>query len=301
MKALISYVSHRAELLPLLLQLVKKCKKFVLEEPMTVELKKLLSGEMNVKEYVMWADTTFPVYTTHFAKILLDLKSKGVEILPVEPYLEVIEGIHRAVEENRYEEYVKDEVVQKVLKAERAATGALIEYQKAFMSRDFDLVVESTLKFAKADANRFVLRDEMRARKIAEIDGEYTVEAGQMHFLLEDMLKDLIDEVKSVNLVEKAAEIAGIKYVKNPGNELTEMYIREIAGENFEGDEELLAAQALVYISLLKKEEMLPTAREPFPHLKNEVTCAKIAKSMNYGECRKFIERVWFKKDEVTG
>jgi len=48
----------------------------------------------------------------------------------------------------------------------------------------------------------------------------------------------------------------------------------------------------------VKKEEMLPTEDEPFPHLKNEVMCAKIAKSMSYRGCRRFMEATWFKKSE---
>jgi hypothetical protein len=295
MQVLIAFVSHRVEFLPILLRLVRKCKNFVLEEPMTLELNKLLSGEMDIDEYIMWVNTPFPVYTLHLMRALLDLKNRGLKVLPVEPYLQIVEGIHEAVEANRYDEYVKNEVVQKVLKVEREATGALIEYHEAFMSRDFDSVVEATLKFAKADAKRFVLRDKMRADKIAEINENCLVEAGQIHFLLEEELKNRaeVSNVDSVNIVEKVANTLGIDYVKNPGNELTEIYIKEIIGEEFNGDVELLAAQALIYITLVSKEEMVPEEGQ-FPHLLDEVKCAKIARSMSYDNCRKFMNRVWF-------
>jgi len=296
---LIIYTSHRVELLPLLVNAVKRHKFFVLEEPETEELKKLLSGEMSAGEYTLWMDTPFPKYTEKLAETLLKIKDE-VEILAVEPYLQIIEGVHRAVEENTYDEYIKNRTVRKVLEAEKKATGALLEYQEAFMARDFDLVVEKTIKFARADAERFVLRDRMRAEKIASIEEtNMAIEAGQIHFLMEIYLKDSLREVdvKSVNLVHKAAEEAGIRYVKNPGNELTEYFIREIAGlENSDVDCELLASQALVYITVVSKEEILPSEKERFPHLIDEVRAARLARSLGYRGCRKFVEKVWFGK-----
>ncbi len=298
---LITYTSHRVELLPLLRRELEGYKCFVLEEPETEELKRLLSGEMTGKEYAMWMDTPFPVYTEKLAELLLELKERNVKILAVEPYLQVIEGIHRAVDEGRYEEYVKDKIVRKVLEVERKATKALLEYQEAFMSKDFDLVVEKTLEFARADAERFVLRDRIRAERICEISQkipetpDFAVEAGQIHFLLEKYLENCMP-TRSVNLVEIASKMAGIKYVKNPGNELTEHFIREIEGMESDADCELLAAQALVYITIVSKEEMLPSESCRFPHIIDEVRAARIARSLTYRGCRKFVEEAWFKR-----
>ncbi len=290
----IIYTPHRVEFLPLFSQQLKRFRVLVLEEPETIELRKLLSGEISAEEYAKWVDTGFPVYTTYLAKFLIDISNK-IKILAVEPYLQVIEGIHLAVEEGRYDEYVKDELVQKVLRVERKATAKLLEYQEAFMTKDFERVVNSVIEFARADAERFVLRDRLRAKKIAEIESrDFAVEAGQIHFLLELELREL-REVESVNLVEIASKIEGLKYIKNPGNELTEIYIKEFAGLSKEdADEELLAAQSLVYITLIRKDEMLPNKKK-FPHLIDEIKCAKMARSLSYNQCKKFVENVWFK------
>ncbi len=302
---LIIFTSHRVELLPLLSRCIEDYKCLVLEEPETEELKQLLAGKMSAKEYAMWMDTPFPAYTEKLAEVLLKIR-KRKKVLAVEPYLQVIEGIHKAVEEGRYEEYVKDGVVKRVLEVERKATKALLDYQEAFMSKDFDLIVENTVRFARADAERFVLRDRMRAERIVEVvelsgvpDNEFAIEAGQIHFLLESFLRETLEKsIGSLNLVEVAAREAGIKYVKNPGNELTEYYIKEIVGLNFKErkDCELLAAQALVYITIVKKEEMLPTESCKYPHILDEVRAAKIARSLGYEGCRRFVERVWFRE-----
>ncbi len=290
------YTSHRVEYIPLFAQQLKNCNALALEEPETVELKKLLSKSMDIEEYVKWVDTTFPTYTFHFAKFLLKISDK-LKIYPIEPYLQIIEGIHNSVEEGKYEEYIKKPEVKKVLNVERKATAALLEYQEAFMRKDFDMMVENTLKFAKADAERFVLRDKMRSKKLLSVESNtLAVEAGQIHFLLEHELSNET-KVESVNLIELASKKIGIKYIKNPGNELTEIYIKDIIGFNEKSDLdlELLAAQALVYITIVKKEEMLPDSNE-FPHLIDEVKCAKFARSLSYNKCKKFVESVWFKR-----
>ncbi len=288
--SLLVFTSHRVEYLSLLQQLLRNYKTLVLEEPETPELKKLLSGEMRAEEYVKWIDTPFPVYTLHLARFLVDV-SRSKKIVAVEPYLQIIEGIHDAVEKGIYDEYVKNPEVQRVLRVERKATQALLEYQETFMKKDFDAAVEATIRFAKADAERFVVRDEMRMEVLSEIvrREKALIEAGQIHFLLKEL------GIECVNLVELASKKLGIKYIKNPGNVLTEHYIVEIVDRADEVDEELLAAQALVYITIVKKEEMLPTEEKRFPHLLDEVMCARLSRSLSYEQCRKFVERVWFR------
>ncbi|AEA47803.1 hypothetical protein [Archaeoglobus veneficus] len=289
---LVVFVSHRVEFLPLFEEEAKKWDTIILEEPRSRELDELFKGKMGVDEYAKWLDTPFPLFTRRQAEMLVRLHRMGKRILEVEPYLQVIEGIHDAVERGQFEEYVKDERVQAVREIERRATEALIRYQEVFMQRDFDKLVDATVSFAKVDADRFRMRDYMRAKAIAEIaDNRALIEAGQMHVMLPEYLRRMGIEVKTLNLPEVAARKCGIEFVQNPGTVLTRMYI---LGKNVSEDEErLLAAQALVYISLVGKEEMVPTENSPFPHLLDETKVAKFASRLSYEDCRRFFERVW--------
>ena len=289
---LVVFVSHRVEQLPLLEELAGKYDTIVLEEPKNRELEELLEGKMDVEEYVKWLDTPFPLFTRYQAEMLLRLHRIGKKILQVEPYLEVIEGIHDAVEAGVFEEYIKDETVEAVREVERRATEAHLRYQEVFMKRNFDKLVEATVSFAKVDAERFRMRDYMRAKALSKL-GDVLVEAGQMHVLLPKCLRRMGVEVETVSLPEIAAKKCGLKLIHNPGTVLTRKYI---VGEKVNPEEEkLLAAQALVYISIVSKEEMLPTKENPFPHLIDEIRAAKFASKLSYQNCRKVFEKMWFR------
>jgi len=291
---LIVFVSHRIELLALFEKIAERYGTIVFEEPRS-ELKRLLNGEMDVEEYVKWLDTPFPLFTRYEAELILRLHSAGKKILQVEPYLEVIEGIHYAVERGEFESYIKDERVEAVRELEKRATGAHLRYQEIFMQRNFDGLVDATVSFAKADADRFRMRDYMRAKALYNLNNAL-VEAGQMHVMLPEYLRKMGVGVKTINLSEIAARRCGVKPVKNPGTVLTMKYI---FGEKIDEDEErLFAARALVYISLIKKEEMLPTPENPFPHTMDEVKVVRFADSLDYNDCKKVFERIWFKEGE---
>ncbi len=288
---LIVFVSHRIELLPLFEEFAGKYSTIVLEEPRS-ELRELLEGKMSIDEYVKWLDTPFPLFTRYEAELILRLCSAGKKILQIEPYLEVIEGMHYAIERGEFESYIKNERVKAVREMEKRATGAHLRYQEVFMQHNFDRLVEATIAFAKADAERFRMRDYMRARALSNLN-DALVEAGQMHVVLPEYLRRMGVEAETINLSEIAARRCGVEPAQNPGTMLTMNYI---LGEKIDADrEKLLAAQALVYISLIKKEEMLPTSENPFPHLIDEIKVAKFAGSLSYEDCKKVFERIWFK------
>jgi len=290
---LVVFVSHRVEQLPLLEGLAEKYDTIVLEEPKNRELKELLEGKMRVEEYVKWLDTPFPLFTRYEAEMLLRLHRIGKKILQIEPYLEVIEGIHDAVEAGVFEEYIKDETVEAVREVERRATEAHLRYQEVFMKRDFDRLVDATISFAKVDAERFRMRDHMRAKVLPKLSNAL-VEAGQMHVILPECLRRMGVEVETISLPEIAARKCGLKLIHNPGTILTRKYIM---GEKISLEEEkLLAAQALIYISVVSKEEMLPTKENPFPHLADEIRAAKFATKLSYQDCKKVFEKMWFKR-----
>ncbi len=296
---MVGFISHRVEILEEFEAEAKKYRAIILEEPENRQLYDFFDGEITLDDFIMNIDTTLPVFSRKYVELLRKLYESGVTILQVEPYLENLGKIYRAIESGEFDEIIRDKEVSRVRETERKATQAMIEYQEAFLKKDFDSIVESTINFTKADAERFRFRDYLRAQYIKKIIHEkdlstdILIEAGQIHFLLPEYLKEIMPDarVSSMNLIERVAERINLKLVENPGNKLTRKYIR---GEKVDRDEErLLAARGLLYISLTRKDEMLPTDEIPFPHLEDEKKVIEYVNSLSYEECKEKFENYW--------
>jgi hypothetical protein len=273
----------------------------ILEEPGT-NLVDLLKGRITIEEYIRNLNTTFPLFTKYQGEMLKRLYDLGKEILQIEPYLKNLERIYKAIENNEFEEVIKNPDVEAVREIEKRATEALIRYHEAFLHGDFDGVVEATINFTRADAERFRMRDYMRAKEIAKIlktgklPSKILMEAGQMHILLPEYLKKLLKEevravISTISLPERIAEKIGLELVPNPGNELTRKYI---IGEKVpENTEKLLAAKGLIYISLISKDEKMPTKENPYPHLTEEIEVSKFVNKLSYEDCKSKFEKIW--------
>ncbi len=290
---LILFTSHRVEMLPRFEEVAKDYEVIVIEEPKDERFLDMLEGRISVDSYVRSIDTSFPVYSKHQCEILRKLHSAGKRILQIDPYLEIIERIRDAVERNEFEEVVRDEKVELVRNTERDVNLAWLDYQEAFLRRDFDELVDATVRFTKADAERFKVRDRMRAEAIAEeVEGDRVlVEAGQIHVLLPRYLEEMGFEVSTLNLPETIAKELGIELYPNPGNELTKKFM---LGEDVDDDTaRLMAARGIIYVSLIPKEEMLPSEGNPYPHLLKENKIARAVSKLSYEDCRKLFHRIW--------
>lgn len=286
--------SHRVEMLKHLEQEARKNQALILEEPEDSGLYQLLEGKLDVEDYISRINTTFPVFTGKYLNLLKNLYNEGSEIVQIDPYSQNLEQIHRAIEEDRLDE-LQGKDIDTVKKVERKVTYTWLKYHQEFLEQNFDEIVKGTTLFAKADAQRFRTKDIMRAKHIARNLGSnesVLVEAGRMHFLLPELLKKMVNSsVETVDLVEKTARSCNLELVENPGNVLTEKYILD---EELSGDEaKLMAAQGLIYISLIKKEELLPTDEYPCPHLLDEIEVAEYANSLSYQQCKEEFERIW--------
>jgi len=296
--------SHRVEFLPMLRDEAISAEVIVLEEPANENLYRLFRNEITAEEYVRGLDTSFPLYTYFLSDLLKHLHQMGKKIYQIEPYLETIQKIQKSIEEGTFSEVIKDVETEKIRLIEKKAFGAFIDYQEAFMSGDFDRLVEKTIEFSRADAERFKLRDSMRFRKIVEFIErmkeeeddpalKLMIEAGSIHTSLPYSLEEVLemDYVRAVNLKETAANMIGIEFTNNPGTKLTEVFIK---GKELE-DEELktLAARSLVYISKISPEEMLPEDDNSFPHLVEELKITKEVERMDYTACKEEFERIW--------
>ncbi|MEM3495549.1 MAG: hypothetical protein QXW31_07485 [Nitrososphaerota archaeon] len=292
MKVKIAFLAHRIEFLDLLEKEIDECDSIILEEPSDLYLERFLNGDISVEEYVTYSDANFPRYMFHQAQLLKNLYMKGIKILQVEPYLEIIERIHMSIKVGKFKEYTSDPEVGRVLRTEKEAVGKLIEFQEELMRGKFDHVVEKVIQFAIKDSERFKLRDYMRAAAISKLeeDGRVLVEAGYLHVLLPVFLEKLNIEVETVNLVEEACRIINQEYCENPGDSLTKAFI---LNQTISGDARLLAAQSLVYTSLVSKDEKLPTPENLFPHLVEEINLAKKIRKMNYDECKREFQKLF--------
>jgi len=288
---LVLFTSHRVEMLPHFEDVAKDYDVVVVEEPRDERFERMLKGEITVDEYVRTLDTSFPIYSKHQCEVLRRLYGMGKKILQIDPYLETIERIREAVERGELDK-IKDERVELVQRTEREANLAWLDYNEAFLRRDFDELVDATVRFTKADAERFKVRDRMRAEEIAEsVDGDVLVEAGQIHILLPRFLEEMGFEVSTINLPETIARRLGIELYPNPGNELTKRFM---LGEDVDEEEaRLMAARGIIYISLVPKEEMLPTEEKPYPHLVEENKIAKAVSKLSYEGCKRLFYKIW--------
>ena len=263
------FTSHRVENLPFLKKEFEKSDVIVLEEPKNDLLEKVLNGEISVESYLRFVDTQFPLYTRKLIEMLKEFRGK--RILQIEPYLEEVEKLR---EENRGDERVRE--------IERKVNLAYLDYVEAFMRGDFDEIVEKVIDFAKADAERFVIRDKMRADAI---NFDCVIEAGVMHTKLAEFL-----DAETVSIPELIAEKLGVEYLEPPGNILTKSFIY-----GFDCERELLAARSLIYVTLTKKEELSPNDVE-FPHFLYEQKLIRFVNKLDYEKCERLFFKLWRRK-----
>ncbi len=292
MEVCVLFTSHRVEMLEHFKDYAMRFDEIVIEEPRDDMFKDMLEGKITVDSYVEKLNTSFPVYSKYQCEMLRYLHGLGKRIYQIEPYLEILERIHRSIE--RKEELPEDERSLKVREIERKVNEAWIDYQEAFLRKDFDALVEATVRYSKADAERFRIRDRMRAEEISRVIGDRAlVEAGQIHVLLPKYLEELGFRVSTVNLPEMISKKLGIELYLNPGNELT---IKYMLGEEVSHEEaRLLSARGIIYISLIPKKELLPSEKDPYPHLVRENKVAKTVRKLDYEDCKRLFYRIWSK------
>ena len=307
MEVEIALTSHRVEFLPMLRDEALSADVIVLEEPSNENLFRFFRNEITAEDYVRSLDTSFPLYTYFLSDLLKNLHQMGKQIYQIEPYLETIQKIQRSIEDGTFSEVTKDDATEQIRLIEKKAFGAFIDYQEAFMKGDFDLLVEKTIEFSRADAERFKYRDKLRFWRILELINEIKskeddpglkllIEAGSIHSSLPLSLERVLetDYVRSLNLKERAADIIGLKLEKNPGTRLTEVFIKN--KEIGEKELKTLAARSLVYISKITPEEMLPEGENKFPHLLEELEITKEVDQMDYNTCKEEFQKIWGKR-----
>lgn len=284
----LAFGPHRAEVLPLIRKIAAAHRALVLEEPPHPDFHRMLRRAAGLRCYLRDGDFNFPRFTLRACRLYQELHDAGVHLYQVEPYLAAARRQAAGAEP-------ATDLERRVWQYEHAATGALLNYYAAVPAGDFAAVVQAVKEFARADASRLRFRAKLRAEAVAELlrqtEGDVCVEAGYIHLILYPYLRGLAPPRTRVRshflLREPLRALFGLPWRQHlgPGDVLT---LRYTFGASPSPRDDLLAARSLVYVSLLPKEELLPCATDPYPHLSREISLLRFAGKLSLEECARY-------------
>ncbi|AEB08951.1 hypothetical protein Desac_1087 [Desulfobacca acetoxidans DSM 11109] len=293
----IGFSTHRLESLPFAHREMTQHQAIVLEEPPSPILTAVLSGEVDVEEYLWEMEAEFPEFGRQQLAILQEIWHQKRAIRQIEPYLERLVQIHDLFAQDATPaEVMARSELKEVYQMEREASAALLKFYQVSLLAPFSQVVESVQRFARQDAARFRLRDALRAQALTGLAGHFEtiyVEAGYLHLALPGELYRRLNgtgKVRSVFLLKEAARCRSPHpLVFGPGDILTihHLFRRPLTPER----EKLLAAQSLIYIKVLSKEE-IPASDSPTPHLDEELHLNQLVRRLAYEDCERLYPRL---------
>jgi len=269
-----------------------------LEEPPAPGFDRMIRGKLSVDDYLLTIDVEYPRFNREMCRLLRELHAEGKKLHQVEPFIESLVHIHEFFADGRRpDDLSRDSIHFHVYRAERAATGALLAYYQTVAAGSFENSIEAVIRFARADAARFRLRDSLRAQALASLIHEHPssyVEAGLIHYHLWRLLRERLRaraRVQPVFLADAALQALGESGpIFGPGDQLTLLYIFHPAISQPDR-EKLLAARSMIYSKILEKQEM-GDDEQPFPHLRDELACIRAVRKLSIDDCRSLFPRV---------
>lgn len=281
---------HRPETLPLLTAAMKGHDAILVEDLPGVEFDAMLDGRMPIDDYLLEVDAEYPRFSRAFCELLRERKAAGVAVRAAEPFMEELTAIHFFLAEGGNPSQISPETQRgRVYAAEKAATGALIHYYDKAMTGRFREAVAAVQQFAKADAERFRLREEMRADGLAEAAAKYKsvfVEAGDIHYGLYPELRKRLPTSSRLIFQFVTGEIArslwGRSHLYGPGDQLTLLY--RFHPESRDRRADAWGARAIIYAKVLEKEETEGES-EDFPHARSMVRTTRTVERLSITEC----------------
>ncbi|MGD2024381.1 MAG: hypothetical protein PVH42_08630 [Desulfobacterales bacterium] len=289
---------HRPEMVAFLANLMRSHDVIVLEEPPVDGFHQMLQGALAVDDYLQNLDVEYPVFSREMCYLLRRLWAEGKSLYQVEPFLEILIGIHEFFAENHRPGDLDPKSVQyPVYLAERNATGALLSYYQTVMSGSFKASIEAIIKFARLDAARFRLRDSLRVQALVPLIKNHSsvfIEAGLMHYPLWRLLRRQLPRSHRVRL-KFIADTALQKLDEKgrlfgPGDLLTLLYIFNSSITQPQR-EALLAARSLIYSKIIQKEESSQDVNL-YPHLRDELACIQMARRLSIDDCQRLFPLV---------
>ena len=301
----IGFSSHHVEVLPYAKQQFEKNEIIVLEEAPVPEFADMLDARLSIDEYIMGLDSGFPEFQRLTCALLREVYRNGRRIVQVEPYLERLLQIHERLADGATPEDIsQDPDLDVVYQAEKLATGALLDYYKRSLTAPFEKVVGAVKDFARADAARLKLREQLRARAIKPLvsgGANIYVEAGYIHYPLYGYLKKVLGHSAKVRVVYLLApvvrQLGGRRRNMGPGDILTLHYALQRPLSEDRAD--LLAGRSLIYVKLLNKDELLPGASAA-PHSADQARVNRMVDALSLEACRALFGQIRVAKREAA-
>jgi len=166
-----------------------------------------------------------------------------------------------------------------------------LAYYQTVGTGTFEKAIEAIIRFARADAARFRLRDSLRAQALVSLFQEYPssyIESGLIHYQLWRLLRDRLPShvrVQPLFLADAALKSMGAKgHLYGPGDQLTLLYIFHPTISQPEW-ERLFAARSMIYSKILEKQESDEEGGK-FPHLRDELACIRAVRQLSIDDCR---------------
>lgn len=256
----LGYTSYRLETLPFIRPMIQKFECIVLEEPTTPGFTEMLSQELDIEEYLLLTDFGFPQFAHSQCQLLQEMHAQGKTVLQIEPFLEELVRIHEFFASGGTPSEIKDGTqLREVYDLKHTWTERLLAFYRQAHSQDFSRTVAAVKDFARIDALKGRLRDEMRARALQNVFGQYQslyVEAGYIHFALLREVYCLLPEQTRMSTFYSQEDYfrprIGRRQIMGPGDILTLLYTWR---PDYQGPKaDLLAAQSLIYNKVVENQ-----------------------------------------------
>jgi hypothetical protein len=276
---------------------MQKFQCIALEEPTTPGFAEMLSQKLDIDEYLMLTDFGFPVFAYSQCRLLQELHAQGTTILQIEPFLQELVRIHEFFASGGTPaEITAGTQTREVYDLERTWTARLLAFYRQAHSKDFSRTVAAVKDFARIDALKGRLRDEMRAKALQEVFGHYQsmyVEAGYIHFALLRELYRLLPEQTRMSTFYSQEDYfrprIGRRQIMGPGDVLTLIYTWRPDYQGSRAD--LLAAQSLIYNKVVENQEIEDTTHA-CPHAEDEIQAVRLARSLDYEQCAALYKKI---------
>ena len=294
----VAFGPHHLEAIPAMVAAMRTHQTILLEEPPSPGFSDLLAGRLAIDDYLLQTDPGFPRFARALCRELQHLHARGHRLLQVEPFLDGLAEIHERFADGATPAAIlADEGLQDIYLAEKEATGALIAFYAASRTDDFPALIEAVCTFARRDAARIRLRDQLRARAIRDLAAtapSLYVEAGFIHF-------DLFRRLRAVNapglwveplfLLQPEVDRLGVTRRNiGPGDVLTLHYVFHDRLPAARAG--LLAARSLIAVQLVAREELAPEAAAPFPHCADDALVNRLVDRLDLEQCCRLHARI---------
>jgi hypothetical protein len=293
----IGFSTHRPETLRFAADQMRRHEAILLEEPETQGFEKMLKGKLSVENYMLGTDFEYPELSRRSCELFQTLYQNGKQLFQVDPFITHLNAIHDFFASGgKPPEIEPGTPLGIVYNAERDFSAALLTYYERCLTAPFDEVVRLVKHFAREDAIRGKLRDQMRAEMIIALIPPYKsvyVEAGLLHLSLLNQLTERLPaeyRIRPVYLMAPVVrQLTSRRQALGPGDNLTLLYTYRPDYALPRADR--LAAQSLIYTKIIIKEEMVGPANT-FPHTRNEVESSALVQKLSYSDCEKLYARI---------